>query len=233
MSGLSPIQKIHFLVHYCKIYGTLPFAGIARVAFITTNMIISLVKKKILSEDDYNFFYSNLNTITKKINLDYANFLNNKITKKKFVNKYGHLRPSSYSISSLNYNEGFNLYFSKNKKNININSDRKKYFKLETSKINKLNKIFKKNNLKITPNFFFKFAKNSIENREYAKYKFMIFINEIFKNIIIVADEIKIKRDDLEYLDIQTFLDAYSNLNNQKLVKILRKKLMKIKKIIN
>ena len=57
----------------------------------------------------------------------------------------------------------------------------------------------------------------------------MVFINEIFKNIIIVADEIKIKRDDLEFLDIQTFLEAYSNLNNQKLVKILKKKLMKIK----
>ncbi|MDC0481031.1 PEP-utilizing enzyme [Candidatus Pelagibacter sp.] len=228
-SKLSPIQKIYFLVYYCKIYGTLPFAGIARVAFISTNILISLLKNKKISKDDYNLFYTNLNTIAKKINLDYNKFLNNKISKKKFTNKYGHLRPSSYSISSQNYKEGFNLYFSKIKNNINIKNDKKNNFKLDKLKINNLNKLLKKD-LNLSAKEFFKFAKKSIEKREYAKYKFMNFVNEIFNNILVIAKEIKINRNDLEYLDINSFLDSYSNLNNQRLEKILRIKIAENKK---
>ena len=33
---LSPIQKIYFLIDDCKKYGTLPFSGLARIAFIYT-----------------------------------------------------------------------------------------------------------------------------------------------------------------------------------------------------
>ena len=43
-SNLSHIQKIFFLYNDCKELGTLPFAGIARCAFISTNILLSLEK---------------------------------------------------------------------------------------------------------------------------------------------------------------------------------------------
>ena len=58
----------------------------------------------------------------------------------------------------------------------------------------------------------------------------MNFVNEIFNNILVIAKEIKINRNDLEYLDINSFLDSYSNLNNQRLEKILRIKIAENKK---
>ena len=48
-SKLSPIQKIHYLVSDCKKYGTLPFAGIARCAFIGKTILDSLKKYKIIN----------------------------------------------------------------------------------------------------------------------------------------------------------------------------------------
>ena len=45
-SNLSHIQKIFFLLNDCKKLGTLSFAGLARCAFISTNMLLSLKKKK-------------------------------------------------------------------------------------------------------------------------------------------------------------------------------------------
>ena len=41
----------------------------------------------------------------------------NKLTEE-FINKYGHLRPNTYEISSKNYRENFNNYFQKIKKNL-------------------------------------------------------------------------------------------------------------------
>ena len=35
----------------------------------------------------------------------------NKNKKNKFLNKFGHLRPSTYSINSKNYKENFSKYF--------------------------------------------------------------------------------------------------------------------------
>ena len=38
-SKISEIQKIFFLIDDCKKYGTLPFSGIARIAFISTKSL--------------------------------------------------------------------------------------------------------------------------------------------------------------------------------------------------
>ena len=86
----------------CKNYGTLPFAGIARSAFVATSILRDLQKRSLLTETDLAHFYSKINTIAEEI----ARFLESKkINKKNFISKYGHLRPSTYSISSKNYKE--------------------------------------------------------------------------------------------------------------------------------
>ena len=99
--------------------------------------------------------------------------------------KYGHLRPSSYSISSLNYKEGFDLYFSK----INYKSIKRKNvkFKLKKSTEIKINKILKKSYLSIKATDLFKFANKSIEKREEAKFIFTKALNLIFENLIIFS----------------------------------------------
>ena len=95
----------------------MPFAGIARCAFISTNILLSLEKKKkkkkkIFNKDEVKKFYKSLNTISKDINNIYIKSL-----KKKnfvfFLNKYGHLRPSMYSINVDNYKKNFKKVFFK------------------------------------------------------------------------------------------------------------------------
>ena len=58
-------------------------------------------------------FLSNISTITTDLKKDLKKFI-----KKKFLKKYGHLRPGTYDITSDNYSDGYNKYFS-NKKNLN------------------------------------------------------------------------------------------------------------------
>ena len=115
-SNLSEIHKIYFLINSCKNLGTLPFSGLARSAFIATKFLKSFVKKNIINEIDLENFYSSINTITNNINSELVK-IQNKLKKKQFINKFGHLRPSTYSISSKNYKENFDNYFLKMKKN--------------------------------------------------------------------------------------------------------------------
>ena len=97
-SKISEIQKIFFFVKDCKRLGTLSFAGIARCAFIATKILRSLVDNKILSLNNLENFYESIFTVTKEMNFSYQNIKGK--SRKKFLNDYGHLRPSTYSITS-------------------------------------------------------------------------------------------------------------------------------------
>ena len=123
--SLSEIQKIYFIVDDCKKLGSLPFAGIARIAFIYTKLLNTLKKNDFINDQDFELFYENCSTITKKMQIG-LNKIKEKGYKKKFLQEFRHLRPSTYSISSKNYEENFDNYFSKilklhkNKKSLSI-----------------------------------------------------------------------------------------------------------------
>ena len=219
-SKLSHIQKIYYLINDCKKLGTLPFAGIARCAFISKNIFDSLKNLKYISENELENFYLQLNTISKKINSDYVKSKKNN-TFKSFLDNYGHLRPSTYSILTKNYKENYKNYFS-NKVDITKNLPNKK-FSFSKKKIDKINKLFKKNNLEINFKQFLNFSKISIENREYSKLIFTKSINEIFENLKKLAKEIKIDYQKFEHLDIDLIVKSFHNLEQEKLRNIILK----------
>ena len=53
---LPEIDKIYWLIEYIKRFGTLPFAGVARAAFIAVQMLKSFVTEKIISSSEYETF---------------------------------------------------------------------------------------------------------------------------------------------------------------------------------
>ena len=227
-SRLPEIQKIFFYINDCKQFGTLPFAGAARNAFIATKILRSLVKINILEEKDIENFYQSIPTVTKKMQSLYRE--TNNINKKKiFLEMYGHLRPSTYSISSKNYKENFNEYFSKKMKGEKFSY---KKMHLTKNKERMVNLIFKKHGLKTTCIKFLSFASRSISFREHAKLIFSKSINEIFINLIKLSKEIKISRNDLEYVSIKNFIVYYNNVEPQKLKSLLIKEIKKNKRDI-
>ena len=218
-SNLSHIQKIYYLIEDCKRYGTLPFAGIARLAFISTNILRSLQKLKLISSSEINNFYNSLNTESKEINNLYRKSLIKK-NFKKFLDLYGHLRPSMYSINTKNYKSNHKKYFSQNYKYY-------KHLKKEPLKYNfKRNKdieqLFKKRRIVISFKNFLKFAKKSIELREKSKIYFSKSIDEIFINLKDLAKEIRVQNKDIENLDINLIIDSFNNLDSIKLKEIIK-----------
>ena len=142
------------------------------------------------------------------------------------MSKYGHLRPSTYDINSLNYSEGFKIYFS-NKKNNNSLGVSKYIFK-NFKKKDKINKLLIKY-LKIDFNSFIKFATDSVYLREKSKLDFSRGINLIFENLISLGKRLKISRKDLSYIDLKTLLNAYSAVEIINLKKLLKNEISKNK----
>jgi len=77
----------------------------------------------------------------------------------------------------------------------------------------KISKLIKKNKIYKSPEQLIEFIKTSIENREYAKFIFSKSIDLIFKNLRDFGRKSNITRDDLSFLKINYFLEAYFNLS--------------------
>ncbi len=221
-SNIYSLNKIYYLIEDCKKYGTLPFAGLARCGFIAIDLLNSFVEKKILTQEEKNKFLNTIDGIATNINKDNSNK-----TKSNFLKKYGHLRPNTYDITSLNYREGYSRYFD--------NTDKKKLHKKQTFifsklQVSKISRFLRNNKLNINFEKLIKFIKSSIYNREYAKFVFTKSIDLIFENLIIFGKKHGINRNDLAYIDIHTILDFHYSLDNSSIVSEIKDKIKRNKK---
>mgnify|MGYP001162831614 CR=1 FL=1 len=221
-SKIYSLNKIYFLTEDCKKFGTLPFAGLARCGFIAVDILNSLVETKIISLDEKNKYLSSISNIASNVTDDFIKF-----NKRDFCRIYGHLRPNTYDITSLNYSEGYSKYFNTKDKNI-----RKKIkFNFSKAQISKINNFLKKNKLEMNASELDKFIRKSIYNREYAKFIFTKSINLIFQNLIEFGKKYRICRDDLSYVDINTILNFHCSLDVENIVKKIKEEIKSQKKV--
>jgi hypothetical protein len=211
---IHSINKIFNLMNLCKIYGTLPFANLARMAFIAIQFLDSMVKNKIMTDNDKDSFLHSINSITSKMNNDLS-----KMNKIEFIQKYGHLRPNTYEINSKNYKENFNSYF-KNLDNLKIIKHKKYNFTNKQKLL--IKKILKKNNIKISVKSFLNFIELSIIHREQSKFNFTYCLNAIFEELKKLAIKSEIKKNDMSFIDIDVIKKLYNNFKYEFVKKTLQ-----------
>ena len=86
---LNKLNAAEKLLENCRDFGTLPFSTVARLAFIGTIILKSLLNKKIIDSNLYNNFMNSIDTPASKLRDDFAKFCNNKLSKQEFMEKYG------------------------------------------------------------------------------------------------------------------------------------------------
>lgn len=214
-NGYSAIQNIFHLIKIIKQYGTLPFAGFARMAFICQRLLLDLKEIGLVTEQEYNNFFNSLHLVNDSIAIDFKRLLDKEISQQEFLTQYGHIRPSMYDINSLNYGENFEMYFPK-----------KYIYKKKTPKKNifanrqQIDDLFTKT-YGISFDYFLNFATETITHREQAKFVFSKGLDQIFLNLINLANEIEVSRQDIGFIDIKNILNFFSKLEARKLKKSL------------
>ncbi|EOH4414899.1 PEP-utilizing enzyme [Campylobacter coli] len=208
-SNFSLIDKIYWLIEECKRYGTLPFAGVARAAFVAMQLLNSLVEINFISKEEKNDFLNSLNTVSKNLSKQTNNL--NSCTKNQFLIEFGHLRAGTYNILSPRYDENFELYFETNQKDNNVYLEDKAFI-LPEEKMKALNALLKEHGLEISACEFFDFLKQSIEGRELLKFEFTRLLSKAIVYIEELGKYYDIKKEDLAHLDIKSILNLYSSL---------------------
>ena len=88
---------------HIRALGTLPFARLARHSFIAVDLLRSAVRTGIISDQQYDDFFSNLETITNT--LQQVSRPDGTFDPSLFLLQFGHLRPNTYEITSQRYDQ--------------------------------------------------------------------------------------------------------------------------------
>ncbi len=206
-SDMGDIEKIYWLLEDCKRYGTLPFAGLARAAFIAVQMLQSMVAVGIISAEEYQQFMNDVNTVGSNMNKDFM-----ALSKKKFIEKYGHLRPGTYDITSKRYDEAPDIYFKWNGGSGEAEQGENKdggNFSLSLLQMHKLADALQENGLGDDILELMDFIKSVIEGREYGKFIFTKNLSKAIQMIGQLGRKNGISEEDCAYLDIKVIRSLY------------------------
>lgn len=204
-SDLDPVSRMYWILEDCKRYGTLPFAGLARAGFIAVQLLKSFVATGIINQVEYANFFSSLDTVSSRINQDFVS-----LNKEEFLNEYGHLRPGTYDILSLRYDEAPDKYFDFSKKSNHAHHEENNKFALGIQQLRIIQEKIDKDGLQINVLELLEFIKTAIESREYSKFIFTRSVSEFLKSLTNYASKYGFSREDCSYLNKSVIETLYS-----------------------
>ena len=205
---MEDVEKVFWLLEDCKRYGTLPVAGLARGAFIAVQILKSLTACGILTEKDYELFMNEVNTVSSGMNADFRD-----LSRSAFLKKYGHLRPGTYDITSLRYDEAPELYFEW-KEETQQQEGLAEEFRLSLKQLNKLKKKLVENGLTNDILELMDFIKTVIEGREYGKFVFTRNLSKAIQLIGRLGQSEEISIEDCAFINIRTIYELYASTKN-------------------
>lgn len=208
-STLSPLHKAMALLEDCRKYGTLPFAHLARSAFIAIALLKSMVSKGFLSPHQSECFFNSLQTVGKRMQIEAHKVIEGDINWEKFVKTYGHLRPGTYEITSASYAEDAEVYLrpllSKENADLSIASED---FDMDKEMSGDFDECFKEMGFSCDLKTLESFMREAIEGREFSKFVFSRNLSKALNYIVDFGKEQNLTRDQLSHIFFEDYRAA-------------------------
>jgi len=203
-SGLDRVSRIYWLLEHAKRYGTLPFAGLARAAFIAVQLLRSLIAVGVLRSDEHDLFMTSLDTVGSRLTRDFRD-----LSRETFLARYGHLRPGTYDILSARYDEAPDLYFDWSNRGPNGGTANARSFALSIAQLRRIEDLLAEHGLEHSAVGLLEFIKATIEGRELAKFVFTRSVSDALSLFQDLGREFGFSREDCAYADIRVIRDLY------------------------
>jgi choline kinase len=175
-SDLLPLDKAFALLDDARHYGTLPFAHLARNAFIAVTLLRSAVVAGVLSHDEMGTFLSSIRTVSHAYTLDARACAHGDLPWSEFVDRYGHLRPGTYDITSQSYGQNPERYLRPAVEQV-VNpahlyeQSKNNALDWESARV-RFTEALNASGVPGTVDEIERFLRQAIEGREYAKFAF-------------------------------------------------------------
>lgn len=177
----DPSERFTALVSEVIEGASLPFAHLARGAFVATAFLRSSVEEGLSSPESMNGFMNGLHTITSQIRADGYAVHEGRFSWVEFIRKYAHLRPGTYDLREMRYDDDpesflrpFVVSCPSESKNDTIRDPGHLFTARPVTVTGRLNDL----GLALTSEELVSFAKAAIEERELAKFEYSAWISD-------------------------------------------------------
>ncbi|NMH59638.1 pyruvate, phosphate dikinase [Alteromonas sp. MYP5] len=199
------LERATQLLYQCRQLGTKAFSIIARHAFIAESFLHSASKLNVLSSARIQEFKSSLQTITSNLTSDYNAVCTGELPASTFLHQFGHLRPGTYDITSLRYDEWVDLFSTVSGELKPISESRE--FQLTPEEKNGLNNLLSKNLYEIDAEQLIQYARTAIVNREHSKFVFTRSLSNALSELTLWGADVGLAKEDIAFLDIESILN--------------------------
>jgi hypothetical protein len=205
-SKLGQLDKIYWLLEDCKRYGTLPFGGLARAAFISTQLLNSFQTVGLINMSQKNLVNKSIKTIASEMS-----FLFKSGKKEDFLNSFGHLRPGTYDITQPSYKENPLMYFSDFNELNTDSSNAHPEINIMDLQIDfeKITKYLEPIGINIDAKDTFNIIRETIKLRESSKLEFTKNLSSALDILADYGNHLGFNREELSYLNFGTLKSAY------------------------
>jgi phosphohistidine swiveling domain-containing protein len=187
-------------------YGTIPFAILARHAFIAKALLQSMVHLRVLTAEEMNLFQTSMQTVASDLVEDMRSLQGGELDAGVFMERYGHLRPGTYDILSKRYDQMDG--FSEVKLTMKV-YESPPAFKLDAAHTQKIGALLEEHGLaEWNADGLIYYIQRAIVGREYAKFVFTRFVSGMLELIAAFGEENGLSRDELSHLSIQDFFEV-------------------------
>nr|WP_281721879.1 PEP-utilizing enzyme [Nitrosomonas nitrosa] len=191
----------------CRTLGTVSFAIVARHAFIAETFIRSAVRRGALAEKRVSEFKRSLRTITGNMVTEFSDACLDPVSRTRFLKKYGHLRPGTYEITSLRYDERDDLFSGGNSSNVPTHTPTD--FALSREERLAIDSLLQEAGLNVLDaEQLLKYARKAIVGREQVKFEFTRVLSNALSAIVRWGECHGLSRDDLSYLQWQDIVGS-------------------------
>jgi len=196
------LENFYWLIEDGKRYGTLPFAGLARAGFVAVQILRSLVATGIFSNEDLSSFMASISTVSSEMIHD-----RRVLPREDFLERYGHLRPGTYDIRSLRYDEAPDMYFDWD--DARSVSRSVHHFALTLEQESGLASLLRSHSIDSTPEALVNFCRTAIELRERSKFEFTRNLSDALSLLVEFGGDLGFSRDDMSYSDVNSIFEIY------------------------
>lgn len=198
------IELARELLENCIELGTIPFSILARHGFIAKTLLESLREEGVLSADDLEAFNQSITSVASEFIVEIHRLQKGEITLADLLREYGHLRPGSYDIMSLRYDQ-------RGEEVLSISGEAPpapEPFALDPAKSAEVEKRLLAAGFSLSCDDFLQYCRESIQGREWAKLVFTRSISDCLEVLAAWGEEQNLSRDELSHLDIRDLLDC-------------------------
>lgn len=191
----SPLQRIASQLDDCRTLGTLPFAGLARAAFVAVNLVSSLVRQGVFSDQEGAALVGGANDVTKDLRRDLST-----LDRDGFLHRYGHLRPGTYDIRSARYDESFERYFDGSRRVEPLAAQPR--FAPSPRQLSEIGRLAESHALDCEPAALIDFIRRAVAARERSKLDFSRLVSQVLVDVRQLGEQLGFEVDEMSYVPV-------------------------------